>query len=528
MGKKIVKIMDAELNALKQGQFKHDAYCIYLRKSRADVEAEKLGEGETLKRHKEILTSLAVKRNLLVTCIYEEIVSGETIAARPQIQQMIDDCYAGKYKGIIVIDVDRLSRGNQADMQTIMDCLKFSNNNNGLLVVTPTKTYDVAHNPDDEEYMEFVLFMSRREYKTIQKRLERGKRQAVVEGNYMGSYRPYGYTIKKTKCSRTLEAHPTEAQWATKIFEWAANENMTSGAIAKRLNSLSVPTYRGDAEWKMSTIKCILQNPTYYGKVRWNDRMTVKQRVNGELVKSRPRNNHGSQYMLYDGKHTGLISEELFMKANSRFKSDKTKHNLQLKNYLSGLIFCSKCGKAMRYQGYSTKANTKPRLSHSFETKCNVKSAIYDDVVDAVIYGLKQSLEEISIQVENIPDTKESEIQEEIEQCYAVIRKHEKILNKLYTAWEEDTLSDSEFVERKQINQSKIDEIKMHICELENKVPHIDEYEERITTLHEAIESLQDSSIDAKEKNMFLKAIVERIEFSRENSEEFILDITLK
>lgn len=27
----------------------------------------------------------------------------------------------------------------------------------------------------------------------------RGKLQAVIEGNYMGSYRPYGYDILKTK-----------------------------------------------------------------------------------------------------------------------------------------------------------------------------------------------------------------------------------------------------------------------------------------------------------------------------------------
>ena len=141
-----------------------DVYAIYLRKSRADVEAEKLGEGETLKRHREILLALAARQGLYIGKIYEEIVSGETIEARPQIQALIDECYEGKYRGIIVVDVDRLSRGNQGDMQTIMDCLKYSNNRNGLLVVTPTKTYDVSHNPDDEEYMEFVLFMSRREY----------------------------------------------------------------------------------------------------------------------------------------------------------------------------------------------------------------------------------------------------------------------------------------------------------------------------------------------------------------------------
>lgn len=82
---------------------KIENYALYLRKSRADMEAEKLGEGETLARHKKILTELAARKGLHVGKIYHEIVSGETIAARPQIQQMIQDCYNGLYKGIIIV-----------------------------------------------------------------------------------------------------------------------------------------------------------------------------------------------------------------------------------------------------------------------------------------------------------------------------------------------------------------------------------------------------------------------------------------
>ena len=115
-----------------------DAYAIYLRKSRADMEAEKLGEGETLARHKKILTELAARKGLYVGAIYQEIVSGETIAARPEIQKLIKECYDGKWRGIIIIEVTRLSRGSSGDAQIIMDCLTFGNRNNGVLVVTPT------------------------------------------------------------------------------------------------------------------------------------------------------------------------------------------------------------------------------------------------------------------------------------------------------------------------------------------------------------------------------------------------------
>ena len=59
-------------------------YCIYLRKSRADLEAEAHGEGETLSRHKTALLELARRMGITISATYEEIVSGETIAARPQ------------------------------------------------------------------------------------------------------------------------------------------------------------------------------------------------------------------------------------------------------------------------------------------------------------------------------------------------------------------------------------------------------------------------------------------------------------
>ena len=277
-----------DMNRAVDRAFNMDVYAIYLRKSRADLEAEKLGEGETLARHKKILTDLAAREGLYIGKIYQEIVSGDTIDARPEIQKLIEDCYQGLYKGILIIEVTRLSRGNQGDAQKIMDCLKYSNMNNGVKVITPTKTYDIAHSQEDEEYMEFELFMSRREYKMIRKRMDRGRRQAVVEGNYMGTYRPYGYDILKTRTARTLVPNEYEAPIIKQMFKWAAEDELTTFEIAKRLTAMGVPTYKEDGEWSKDTVKEYLMNPVYTGKVRWNNRMRIKTMVNGELKISRP------------------------------------------------------------------------------------------------------------------------------------------------------------------------------------------------------------------------------------------------
>ena len=509
---------------------KIDKYAIYLRKSRADAEAEKLGEGETLARHKKILTELAARKGLYVEKIYQELVSGETIEARPQIQELIQDCYDGKYKGIIIIEVTRLSRGSQGDAQIIMDCLKYANRNNGVLVITPTKVYDVAHNHDDEEYMEFELFMSRREYKMIKKRMDRGRKQAVVEGNYMGSYRPYGYDILKTKTSRTLTPNEEEAPIVKLMFEWTVRDNFTPGKIARKLTTMGVPTYTGEAEWNEGTIKTILTNPTYMGKVKWNDRMQVKTMKDGELITSRPRSSHTDHYMEYDGKHKkhALVDEETFKAASSRFHSDKTKSGLKLINPLAGVLVCKNCQKVMAYQPYNNRPTTDPRFLHRPSQLCKVKSVVAQDVMNAVVHSLKMYIEDFELKIDNLPNVDENSIVGQMDALQAELRKIEKKLAKLFDAWEDEKISDNEFVQRKAVNTDRIEAIKQQMDELEESIPEKEEYEEAIMKLTDALDALLDETLDADVKNEYLKQIVDKIEFSREAPDEFILDVFLK
>lgn len=520
-----------EQNEIVDSALKMDVWAIYLRKSRADLEAEKLGEGETLARHKKILTELAARKGLFIGEIYHEIVSGaESIKDRPEINRLIEDCYAGKYRGIIIIEVTRLSRGSQGDAQIIMDCLKYANRNQGLLVMTPTKTYDVAHNHDDEEYMEFELFMSRREYKMIKRRMDRGRIQAVVEGNYMGSYRPYGYDILKTKTARTLIPNEDEAPYVKLIFEWSVKENLSARKIAERLDSMGVPTYTGEAEWNGATIKTILTNPTYMGRVKWNDRMQVKTMVNGELVTSRPRSNHTDHYMEYDGKHKeyALVDEETFKAASSKFYNDRTKSNLKLQNPLAGLFRCKNCNHTMVHQAYKKKPTVAPRYLHRQSTKCKVKSVIASDVLNAVAHSLKQYIEDFEMKIDNLPDVDENTILVQLEALQAEQRKIEKKLSKLFDAWEDEKISDNDFVQRKSVNNSRLEAIKKQMDELEDSIPEKEEYQEKIMYLSDALDALLDESLDAEIKNEYLKRIIDRIEFSRENDDEFILDVFLK
>lgn len=508
-----------------------ERYAIYLRKSREDVEKEKLGEGETLARHKKILTELAERRGLYVGKIYQEIISGaETIADRKEIQQLIHDCYAGLWRGILITEVSRFSRGHQGDAQQIMDCLRYGNNNRGVLVITPSKVYDVAQNHDDSEYMEFELFMSRREYKMIKRRMDAGKDQAIVEGNYMGAYRPYGYDILKTNTARTLIPNPDEAPIVKNIFEWFTNENLSARKIAERLDAMGIPTYTGSPEWSGATIKTILTNPTYIGKVKWNDRMQIRKMVDGKIVKSRPRSSHTEKYMEYDGKHKkyALIDEETFKAASSHFYSDRTKSSLTLNNPLAGLLRCKCCGHVMIHQAYKKAPTISPRYVHRQSTKCNVKSVMASDVMDAVIHALKLYIEDFEMKVDNKPTVDQSAKQEQLEALQEKILQTKKKLSRAFDDYENGVYTTNEFVERKAIHTSTLESIQKQIDRLTNSIPEQGEYKEKIIMLSEALDSLLDNDLSAAVKNEYLKRIIDQIEFSRESNDEFILDVYLK
>lgn len=505
-----------------------EKWAIYLRKSRADRDAEKYGITDTLERHRTILTELAAREGFYVEKLYEEVVSGDTIQARPEVQQLIADCYAGKYKGILVMAVDRLSRGNQGDAQQILDCLKYSNRNNGVLVVTPSRRYDIAHSSDDEDFMEMELFFARKEYKTIKKRMDTGKKQTIIEGNYMGSYRPYGYQIFKKGKLRTLKEDLNEGPIVRKMFDWRINQNMSSGAIARKLTDLGVPTYRNAKEWSKDTVKSILMNPTYCGKVRWNDRMRVKIMKDGQLVNSRPRSNHTAHYMEYDGWHEGLISTETFQAAQEGFYSDRAKANVKLQNPLAGLLICKKCGYTMRHQRYTTKQNVEPRYIHKQSKICNEKSVVEKDVMDAFIHGLKLCLEDYETTISNEPDVDVEEIQMQIDKLQKERKNIERILDSIFTDYENGIYTANEFVQRKQKHNARLEVIEKQIHELEIAVPKMEQYEEKTISLHNAIDMLKDDDIDAKTKNEYLKTFIEKIEYSRESTGEFMLDIYLK
>ena len=265
------------------------SYLMYLRKSRADKEAEARGEGETLARHEQILSELAAKMDLPIGATYKESVSGETISSRPKMQQLLIEVMQGQWDGVLVMEIERLARGDTKDQGTVAEAFKFSNTK----IITPIKTYDPL-NEYDEEYFEFNLFMSRREYKTINRRIQRGRVAAFQDGWYIAGTAPYGYEKIKRKGDKgyTLDIVDNEAQVVRMIYDlYTHGELQDDGSylrfgsyqIKDRLNDLHIQS-RSGSTWSAATIIDILRNPAYAGYQRWSWRKVQKKLVGGNMM----------------------------------------------------------------------------------------------------------------------------------------------------------------------------------------------------------------------------------------------------
>lgn len=321
-------------------------YAIYLRKSRADLEAEARGEGETLARHRKQLLDLANVRRLPIGEIYEEIVSGDTIADRPQMQALLRDVEAGRWEGVLVVDVDRLGRGDSIDQGTILKTFKYS----GTKIITVYKTYD-PNNEIDEEFFEFNQQIARSEYRRIKRRMWAGRVASAREGKYQSPKPPFGYARKKLVGQKgwSLEIVPDQADAVRMIYEvylhGEGGESVGMNRIAQLVNNMGFKTI-GGLDFTRSEIRTILTNPVYIGKIRWNQRRSQKNMVNGVEITSRPQS---SEYFEVDGLHDPIIDKELYEAVQAKLAKNPThKHSdSKLVNPFAGLMFCPICGKSM-------------------------------------------------------------------------------------------------------------------------------------------------------------------------------------
>ena len=392
------------------------------------------------------------------------------------------------------------------------------------MVITPQKTYDLQ---DDYDRDAFERELKRgNEYLEYQKKImARGRLLSVSQGNYIGSVPPYGFnkiwvTEGKTKYP-TLEENKEQADIVRLIFDMYANQGIGRNLICKHLDNMGVKPPRGK-HWSPVAVRDMLINVHYIGKVKWNWRKIVTVIEDSEVVKTRPKSQNGD-FLIYDGKHTAIISEETFALAQEKIgKNHRAKSTTKVRNPLAGLLYC-KCGRAMSMRTYKKKGEIigPPRLVCDDQVHCGNGSCYYDEMIDFVANDiLRTNIADFEMKMKN-------ETADSVKTHGKLIKKLEKKLSDLeakeLAQWEAQTdpNSDEKMPPEifKQLNAKVLkekEETRQALKDAYESMPKPIDYREKIFRFQQALDMLKDDTVSAEEKNKHLKECIERIEYSRE------------
>lgn len=486
---------------------RHKIWLLYLRKSRQDDPNETVEE--VLAKHETQLQEWA-ERELGYTIppenIYREIVSGESIDAREEIKKVLARIEDPAVAGVIVMEPSRLSRGDLADCSKIIDSFRFSHS----VVATPYMTYDLE-NKMERKFFKDELLRGNEFLEYTKEILYRGRVAAVKRGCFIGRTAPFGYKKVKVGKDHTLEIVEDEAAAVRLAYELYTSEGMTPGRIAQRLNEMGSRT-AGGYKWKKDPVRVMLRNPHYAGYVAFGRRKTTPVLENGKVVYKRLAQPEEEQ-IIAEGKHTAIVPRDVWEAAQAIIaKNPRTNQFTQLCNPLSSLLYCKKCGYAMKLQPYR---HTVDRYRCKQSPMC-YKSVKVQAVLDAVIVALEEAeLPALELKVKN-GDGDARKIQQRL------LAKLEKQMEE-YRAQEErqyDLLETNPnypqdvFERRNKALREKMDDCQAAIYKAKSALPQSVDFAERVVALKNAIAILKDKTATPEEQHRIIKAIVERIEFS--------------
>ena len=501
---------------------KPDEVLVYLRKSRSDDPL--LTVEEVLEKHETILDEWCerfIEGKVPEDNKYREVVSGETIADRPEMKTILKKIESPRYKAVAVVEVQRLSRGDLEDAGRLIKLFRYTN----TLVITPQKTYDLR---DEYDRDAFERELKRgNEFLEYQKKImNRGRLLSVSQGNYLGSVPPYGYnkifiTEGKRKCP-ILQINEAEAEIVRMIFEMYVNQDMGRPTICRKLDEMGIKPPRGE-HWSPFAIKDMLENVHYIGKVKWNWRKTMKIVEDSEVIETRPKAKVG-EFMIYDGKHDPIITEELFAAAQEKQgRNHRAKASTKVRNPFAGILYC-KCGKAMSYRTNTTYNGVRhERLLCNDQVHCNTGSCTFDDMMSRVCQILRDCIADFELRMQQ--DTGNA------------VELHKKLIHRLEAKMDELTArelsqweaqSDPDLSKRMpqaifhQLNEKLLkekEEVRQALCKAYESMPDPVDYEHKIMMFQDALDALQDPNSDPQKQNTLLKQCIERITYHRDKPE---------
>lgn len=364
-----------------------------------------------------------------------------------------------------------------------------------------------------------------------------GRRQKAREGKWNGGFAPYGYKLEKGE----LLIEEDEAETIRLIYDKYIHTSMGIAAIAAYLNKQGYKKKKRQNNtldgFSTGFIKGVLDNPVYCGKLSYGRRKNEKvpgTRNEYHVVKQ-------EKYMLNDGVHEGIISEDDWNLAQRKRQDTSVKYektySLEHEHILSGIVKCPLCGSGMygnvnrkkkkdgtAYKDYFYYACKHRRLVDGHH--CDYRKQWSEDKVNAAVEEIIRKMvqnpkfaEAIRKKINSKIDTKEME--QERDNLTKQLHQLNGAKSKLGQQMDRLDISDKFYDKKYQDMQDrlyalyeKIDAVEESIAEVQIRMENIQRQKISGDNVYQFLlyfDKLYDKFTDA-EKKVFLGSFVEQVD----------------
>ena len=419
---------------------------------------EQAEDGYSIDEQERLLSEWCKTMDWIVyKCYSDRGISGKNIKNRPALKELLQDAEEGKFDIVVTWKISRIAR-NMLNLLEIIDVL----DRKGIAFRSYSENFE-TETPMGKFGLHMMGAVAELERGTIAQNVKMGCLARAREGRWGGN-RVLGYDIvpiegtehKKRKDTK-LVINKQEAETVRIIFnEYASGKGYK--AIANKINKLGHKTKKGN-DFSIVSIKDILTNPVYIGKIRYNLRQDWSEKR---------RRNINPNPIITDGIHESIIEESLWDKVQAIMESKKGKPSrIYDGEYpLTGILRCPKCGAGMVISRTTNKLadGTKKRIAYyccgAWKNKgtnvCNSNTIRVDKANEYVFSKLSELLSNekmVKSIVKNVNEERHNKInpaKKELQRIDKELEKIDKKKRKLFEGYEEDLISKEEFKERKE------------------------------------------------------------------------------
>jgi DNA invertase Pin-like site-specific DNA recombinase len=488
----------------------------YLRKSRGETT-------EDLIKHKTILEELCKSRGW-VYVVYEEVETGESLFARPVMQQLLRDVEDNIYDAVVCVDLDRLGRGDLVDWGQIKRVFQKTN----TYMVTPSSLYNL--NDDNEEFaVDLQTLFARREYKKITHRLSMGKKVGAKLGAWTNGTPPMPYEYQEWIDPATNKRYYNEKGLVVNLQKLSIyrfmvdsfiKDKKSTNEIAWELNRRNIPSPRG-GRWCNMTVRRLLVDETHLGKI-------ISNKTKGDGHKNKSPNKQPfqkipkEQWTVVENRHEAIKTqdehEKILIGIQKNLKSPyrRSDHYYPLK----GLIKCGLCGYGLPLEYKRGKDLIVKKCWHKdyLGNKCPNSSGKAQYIIDAIDEQLKEYEEQIRKEIESCEDQSTDLIQLQIKTIMDKLNKKDIALKRARIAYDEGVDTLDEYRSAKERILKEVDELESQLS-IENlklqKAQSITNHE-KLHYIEEFRRSRWEDELDDKELNDLYKTIISSIIWTKQ------------